>query len=223
MALVSGRALVDLVEKAHELFRVPLGSARAEDDTIEQTQGRIETRGPMANVIVGLAFRNARAQRQPGLMPHIPDRFLADARRPRHAARTPQCVRPGGVVVSVDDGGHPLRREALRTSGSGRVPHHTADASRDVTADPVVDMVPADRQPRGDMGRPHVVGEQQHESRTDRQLLWRGPFGCQCAELRAIGRRQYDAELGHEHAPTVTEAHRRSTVKSCTNHSYARD
>ena len=61
--------LIDPIEKSDKLLGIAFRSALAQDDPVEQPQGRIQTRRAVADVIVRLVLGDAGRERQHGPRP----------------------------------------------------------------------------------------------------------------------------------------------------------
>ena len=81
--VVGGRRRLDPVEKPDEFLGVALRAARAEDGAIQDPQRGIQTRRPVADVIVGLPLRHLAHERQ-------------------HRARPIQCLNPALLIDAED-------------------------------------------------------------------------------------------------------------------------
>jgi len=64
-----------------------------------------------------------------------------------------------------------------------------------------MDVIAAQPQLLGDVRWPDAVGQHQDNPRAHREFLERVAVGNDLRQLRALGRRQYDAKGGVKHAP----------------------
>ena len=135
------------------------------------------------------------------LMPDAPDRALTDALRLAHRARAPVRRRWWlGPQRRLDNGRDLLRRNPFPTARPRRIVQHRAHAAGHVAPHPVMDVIPAQRQSRGNVGGADAIGQHQQNARADSQLLGRVAIRHDLRQLRAVRRGQRHAECGHEHA-----------------------
>jgi hypothetical protein len=80
---------------------------------------------------------------------------------------------------------------------------HAAHALRDIPAHPVMHVISAQRQPRGNVRGTDAVRQHDEDPRPHHEFLRRVAVGQHIGQLRAGGRWQQDAQLGGDHAPTV--------------------
>ena len=136
------------------------------------------------------------------LMPDAPDCSFTDALCLGHGARAPvRRRRRPGLERRVDNGGDLFGGDPLPAAGARRIMQHPADAGRHVATQPVMHVIPAQRQPRRDLRGPHLIGQHQQDAGAHGQFLGRVAIRHDLRQLRAVRRRQHHAQSRHEHAP----------------------